>query len=112
MLWSLFTLHLVKPGDITPLTIEDYALARPVKKQGRRLSDRLFILAVIFVVAKVFYEVGKIAARARMRRAEELYKKAAMEPDQEKRVEMIIEANDLAYPGGPITKAFKEIFGK
>jgi hypothetical protein len=82
----------------------------PVKKKRRRLSDRLFIIAVILAVAKVFYEVGKMAGRAQLRAAEELYKKAAMETDHEKRVAMIIEANDLGYPRGPITKAFKKVF--
>jgi hypothetical protein len=47
-------------------------------------SDRLFILAVIIVVAWVFYKVGKRVGARRERQAHEPHRRAELKTDPEK----------------------------
>jgi hypothetical protein len=69
----------------------------------------LFIIAAVIAVAKLFWELGKSTGREQMHRAGELYRQAEREPDKKKRIDLIIEANDLAAPRDPFNRAFKKI---
>jgi len=71
-------------------------------------SDRLFVLVVIIAVAWAFYEIGKRVGADREREAQELHRRAELETDPEKKRELLLQWNDLAFSNKRIKKAFKE----
>ncbi|MDH3446236.1 MAG: hypothetical protein OEN50_20120 [Deltaproteobacteria bacterium] len=64
-------------------------------------------LLLILVVAKLYYEVGKIVGKGEKREAHDLYQEAATISDHEKRLAMINKANNLVFPNRAFTEAFK-----
>jgi hypothetical protein len=72
-------------------------------------GELLFLIAAVITTAKLFWGLGKSSGREQMHRAEEFYRKAEHEPDDKKRVDLILEANDLAAPRDPFNRAFKKL---
>lgn len=70
-------------------------------------ADLLILAALILLVAKIYYAVGKIVGKGEIRAAHDLYQKAANMNDHEQRMEIINKANNLVFPDRPFIKAFK-----
>ena len=71
-------------------------------------AENVLILSVLFVVvAKFFYELGRVLGRGEMLEAHDLYLKAAREKNPDKRIEMINQANRRAFPDAPFTRLFQ-----
>ena len=67
----------------------------------------VLISALVLLVAKIYYTVGKIVGRGEKREAHDLYQEAATINDLKKRLEIINRANTLVFPNRPFTQAFK-----
>lgn len=70
-------------------------------------ADLLILAALILLVAKIYYAVGKIVGKGEIRAAHDLYQRAAVLSDQEKRMAMLDKANNLVFPNQPFIEAFK-----